>query len=241
MCLGVRGLARRGPNCSTCRLGLAYPQVISELHRLSFAEGVGATELRKWLGKKLGRLEERLPHARSIGRHLSTHAVAEDFRSAEAPPPIGAGGEPGTDELWVLFERLRRRVAALEEDPSALLDDDGRVDPRRLASLVSLTESARRTLEAVNKRRAADVFVVRALQMAFETLVEELKPFSIAVGEAHRVAREMPGAEELADRLEAIFGRAGQRAIREAVRAAMAKTAEQHRLTVGPFTRHPDP
>ena len=204
-------LRRRGKGCLTCRLATDHAPLLRELHRLHFVDRLGARELRPWLAEKLRGVTARVPHARSLSRHLSLHADPTAFDVAFA---TGGGGHHAEcsegQQLGALLGRLQYRLQALDRDPSALLGADGRLDPRKTTALVGLVNATRHAIEAQGKTRQRDLHQFKEIQgciadFSTRTLDEVMPSLSSVL----QTAKVTPGASVVASELErAIRGHA---------------------------------
>jgi hypothetical protein len=214
--LAVGGLKRRAAGCGMCRLALEFPAVVEEAHRLHFGEGLGARELRRWMGRRLGEVDVEVPSARSISRHLTLHAERE---------PSSVSG--GSGELESLLERLRRQLDALERSPAALLDTKGRVDTRRLVPITAAISACGALVERLAKVRSTDNALARAAAAGIEAYCRRsAEPFGRVLRDLQGEARRTPGAERIADRIDVLIAvlmtdlrRAGREAFEDVMSA----------------------
>lgn len=187
---GFPEIIRREPKCKLCQLGNTHRGLLRLTHRLRHEEDLGNDALRTRMRPAFERQGLVPPSPRSMGRHFDEHVDWTKLPDPDAlamPEPIEATldrlerdigdlrmadpedlalGRNDSDyhQLADLFERIKRRIAALDADPTAFTNQDGTHSFTKLSTWSSMIDNARRLIEGLNKMRSSDRMTVSILE-----------------------------------------------------------------------------
>lgn len=214
---GFPEIVKFQPMCRICQLARTKTGLVELIHKYRRDEQMGTHALQVKMQPILERQGESAMHAQVFIRHFTNHVnfgdgVAtppEDFTFVRAStsaseigtaeiellqvnPEDGALGKNDSDyhNMWDLFRRLMRRVAALDADPTTFITDNGKHDLAKLNIWAGIINTARGCLTDLNKMRNSDRLTVSILE-------SHTKTFTAAVAQP-LAATLLPLQEELA-------------------------------------------
>ena len=214
MVVGFPELTKREAKCKLCQLADTHRGLLRLTHRMRHEMELGNDALRSRVRAAFERQGITPPSPRSIGRHFNDHVDWSQLPEPDAlalPEPVEATldrldrdigdlrladpeelalGRNDSDyhAMADLFERVRRRVNALDADPRAFTNADGTHSFPKLSTWSSMIDNARRIIEGLNKMRNSD-------RMTVSILEQHTQKFASAI--TRPVAAELRGIRDL--------------------------------------------
>lgn len=256
---GFPEIIRREPKCRLCQLADTNRGLLKLSHRLRYEEEYGNDALRTKLRGVFERAGMVAPSPRSIGRHFNDHVDWSKLPDADAlalPEPVEATlnrlesdigelrladpedlalGRNDSDyhQLASLFQRLLRRITALDADPRAFTNADNSVSFPKLSTWTSMIDNARRIIEGLNKMRNSDRMTVSILEShtkkfgtAFaRPVAHELRAIERMLSESHD-----PAAQAAAQKITELLNSGVTTIMSDAAVQSLRDSKEQYKL-----------
>lgn len=176
--------------CTICKLYKTNPGILKVIHDLRFHDNKGYLGLKKATDPILLKLGIKPFTESSLARHFRGHVNFTDTQYQHELRRIsinsvltngrmdfdegamrklyynGSSGREDVDynEMWGLFTKVAQRVEAINADPNAFRNENGKVNYNALGSWSSLVNNARAILTDIHKMRNSDKFLALILQ-----------------------------------------------------------------------------
>lgn len=241
------------PMCRVCQLARTKAGLVEIIHKYRREEGLGVKVLAARIETMLERHGEKPMHGQVLARHFANHvdlgidalAPGDDFVFGRGTTQDAAALDEvevellkvnaedaalGKDEsdyhnMWDLFRRVMRRVAALDSDPTAFITGEGKHDMQKLSIWTAMINTAAGVLNNLNKMRNSDRLTVSILETHTKSftvavaapLAESLKPIQLALAQHPDPAVQALGGQVLTllqSGVVDIFRRAAEESLR---------------------------
>lgn len=145
----------------------------------------------------------------------------------------GALGHNDSDyhNMWGLFLRIVRRAEAIDEDPTAFSNADGKLDPKILDTWGKLIDNGRKILEGLNKMRNSDRLVIHVLETHTRSFAQAIAgPLGVELRELLLDLEEIPEAAHVATRMRRLINDGVRTMFQTAALETMARSRDEFKL-----------
>lgn len=256
---GFPEITQPTPQCKLCTLAASAPGLLKLMHAARRDEDLGNDALATRMRGAFERHGHMVPSPRAIGRHFSGHvdfaavpavgdfdmpdpmqvtferlAGAEQDLTALRPEDIALGrNDSDYHSMADLFRRLMRRIASLDSDPYAFVNDDGKPSLQKLSIWSNMISGAKSIIEGLNKMRNSDRMTASILEQHTKRYATALAaPLADTIRGVRDGLRTVddPRVRALEQRLTVLLESGVGDMFTEAAASALRETKEQYKL-----------
>lgn len=252
---------RHEPRCKVCQLVTDHPGILKLLHEFKRDEPeMGEYALHTKMRPIFERHGIKGPSSRAIGRHLAQHVdftivppvvakfdlpdpdvvmfermaeAEQQLRSFSAADVALGANDSDYHSMADLFRRLMRRISALDADPKAFMNPDGRHSMQKLNTWASMVNTAKSVIEGLNKMRNSDRMTVSILEQHTKRYAAAVaSPLASTLRDVRDELMfiEDPKAKELAQRLTLLLSEEVSGIFTDAAKKSLGETRERYKL-----------